>query len=1342
MKKDAKARIVRAVSGAEDSSGTPTHGDHGAGGDRCRAYWTFVRELNRILLAETDATRLFRRVCDILSGTPGCRAAGVALRETGEGPLEIAAFSANGEGDLPPPEWPSKADLLRCAGAAPDDDRPENSDACPDGVFRRIPNREADGMSGLLHRIVVDGTIRGALFAEVSPETAGDGDFRFLFRGLAEDIGRAFHRIEEADAFRENEARYRRLFDSMDLAWALHEIVRDADGLAVDCRFLDMNPAFERQTGLSARDLIGRTILEALPDTEPSWIERYGHVVETGETIHFEAWSRELDRCFDVTAYRPRPEQFAVLFGDVTARKEMEKALRRERDLLNRLMDTSPSGVVQADADGTVIYANRHAEEILGLEISASDCRTYDDPRWKIADLDGHPFPTENLPFQVVRRTGRPVFGVRHAVRWPGGKRKLLSVNAAPLLDSAGAFEGMVATVADITEAGRREIETRGMLDAARALLECETFEAAARRIFDACRAATGAISGYVALLSDTGAENEVLFLEAGGMPCNVNPELPMPVRGLRAEAYATGRVVYENDFMGSPWVGFMPPGHVRMRNVMFAPLTIDGIVRGVIGLANKPGDFDAEDARIAGAFGDMAAIGLRRVRQQDALRESEDRVRKKLAAIMEPDGDIGDLDLSDVLDTAAVQSLMDDFHRLTGIGVGIIDLSGTVLVATGWQDICTRFHRVHPETAANCMESDLEFSRSIPPDSFKLYRCKNNMWDMATPIMAGRRQIGNLFLGQFFFEDEVPDIGIFREQARRHGFDEDEYLAALDRVPRWSREKVRTVMTFYAKFAGMVSSLSHGNIQLSRTLSERDRLLEELRERDAKSRAIVDHLDIGIALVRPDMRVVEANRKMREWFPDLSPETAPFCFESIQPAPRNRVCDPCPIRRALADGRVHREEMSFRDETGDRHYRVTASPVFDAEKRVAAAIEMVEDITEQLVLERQFRQAQKMEAIGQLTGGVAHDFNNLLQIINGGTDLAMEDIAPGHPAREGLAEVAAAGERAARLVSQLLLFSRRQVMKPESLALNAVVSDLLKMLGRVIGEHIRIHWLPEKGAARVHADRGMMEQVLMNLCVNARDAMPDGGVLTIETRDVEIDAEYCAHHVWATPGRYGMLAVTDSGCGMDRAILDRIFEPFFTTKEVGRGTGLGLATVYGIVKQHGGMISAYSEPGAGSTFRIYLPLRDDGSTAAETTARADPGGGGETILLAEDDEMVLRLARRILARKGYAVLTAGNGAEALDIFRERAGEIDMVLLDVMMPEMGGREAFDRMRALRPDLKALFASGYSENAIHTNYVLEEGLALLQKPFAPADLLEAVRRTLDGSGADGSAGGRA
>jgi two-component system, cell cycle sensor histidine kinase and response regulator CckA len=381
--------------------------------------------------------------------------------------------------------------------------------------------------------------------------------------------------------------------------------------------------------------------------------------------------------------------------------------------------------------------------------------------------------------------------------------------------------------------------------------------------------------------------------------------------------------------------------------------------------------------------------------------------------------------------------------------------------------------------------------------------------------------------------------------------------------------------------------------------------------------------------------------------------------------------------------------------------------------------------------IQRQLLQAQKMEAVGQLAGGIAHDFNNILQALMGYTQMLLDEAAERGEPHEELKEIFKGTERAAALTRQLLAFSRRQVMRPEVLDLNAVIENILKMLRRVIGEHIRLEWIPGIRLGSVHADAGMLEQVLMNLCVNARDAMDAGGTLTIETMNVLIDSEYCESHAWATPGRFILLSVTDTGCGMDAGTLERMFEPFYTTKTEGKGTGLGLATVYGIIKQHEGNIIAYSEPGKGTTFKVYLPVCESQADVVGTLVEGVAGGGTETILLAEDDPNVRKLAKRILERAGYTVICAVDGPEAVMLFKEHADTIDLLLLDVVMPGLGGQEVLDRIRALRPDIPALFSSGYSENGIHTGFVLKAGLRLIQKPYRPSVLLRALREILDG-----------
>ncbi len=446
---------------------------------------------------------------------------------------------------------------------------------------------------------------------------------------------------------------------------------------------------------------------------------------------------------------------------------------------------------------------------------------------------------------------------------------------------------------------------------------------------------------------------------------------------------------------------------------------------------------------------------------------------------------------------------------------------------------------------------------------------------------------------------------------------------------------------------------------------------------------------------------------------------------------------------RTIMDGGIWKGRMVNKRKDGMLYTEeVTISPVVNGSGRIINFVAVKRDITEHLRLseendrlQEQFQQAQKLESIGRLAGGVAHDFNNMLGIILGYGEIVLANLHREDPLRENVRQMVEAGQRSAALTRQLLAFSRKQTLQPEVLDLNDLVRNLEKMLRRIIGEDIALELALADRIGRVSVDPAQIEQVILNLAVNARDAMPQGGRLLIETAAVDLNDAYTAKHPGTKPGKFVLLAVTDTGFGMNKETMSQIFEPFFTTKEKGRGTGLGLSIVYGIVKQSGGNIWVYSEPGQGTTFKIYLPQTDTiQERAVEKSFAGSPVGHGEHVLVVEDEEGLRKLMASLLSRMGYTVTLAANGGEALLLVEEKGLTPDLIITDVVMPNMSGKQLIDRLRRNQPQLKVLYMSGYTDNAIVHHGVLDPGTPFIQKPFSIHDLGTKVQDVLRGEGA--------
>ncbi len=819
---------------------------------------------------------------------------------------------------------------------------------------------------------------------------------------------------------------------------------------------------------------------------------------------------------------------------------------------------------------------------------------------------------------------------------------------------------------------------------------------------------------------------------------------------------------------------------------------------------------------------------------------------------------------LSAIIDAPAIQSMMDDFHSLTNIGIAILDLDGNVLVATGWQDICTKFHRVHPETAKNCLESDLELSNGVEPGTFRLYRCKNNMWDMATPIVLGGRKAGNLYLGQFLFDDETPDVEGFRRQARKHGFDEADYIAALERVPRWSRQTVNTVMGFYAKFAHLISDLGYKNFLLHQAVAEKTDLLTSLRESETKYRDLVENLNDVIYALDPDFTITYVSRPVTSVLGFAPEEILGKTFmDFIHPDDLDM------IRRGFADVLQHRlypSEYRIRAKDGGcRWVRTSSRPVtsagritgvqgvltditgkkeaeaslrqstqrfkkvFDSQtdaifvlnaenparvlecnaaaatvfgyapdemigtaidqlhvdeahrrtfqKELFAGVEaeghlnhfefvmkrkdgavfpsehsvfelkndagertgwvsIVRDLSERRQIENRLRQAQKMESIGNLAGGIAHDFNNILYPIVGMAELLMEDLPAGGPEYENAREILKAGERGGDLVKQILAFSRQSEHKMGPVRVQHVLKDVLKLSRAIIPANIEIGQDIQGDCGMVMADAAQIHQIAMNLITNAYHAVEaKSGKIVIRLKETRLNVDASATGA-LEPGPYAVLSVSDTGDGIDAAVKDRVFEPYFTTKEPGKGTGLGLAVVYGIIREHKGDIKIESEKGKGTTVTVYLPLKEKSAEAPFVQKAETLQTGSERILLVDDEEPIVRLERQMLERLGYAVTTRTGSAEALDAFRAHPERFDLVITDMTMPNMTGDRLAREVTSVRPGVPVIICTGFSERLDERKAAAAGVRGVLMKPVLRSEMARMVRSVLDAARASG------
>lgn len=675
---------------------------------------------------------------------------------------------------------------------------------------------------------------------------------------------------------------------------------------------------------------------------------------------------------------------------------------------------------------------------------------------------------------------------------------------------------------------------------------------------------------------------------------------------------------------------------------------------------------------------------------------------------------------ISELLDVPKLQAILDSLYEVSRIPSALIDLEGRILTGSGWQDICTKFHRVHPATERQCIESDRTIALGLQDRQTHVQiTCPQGLTDTATPLIIEGEHLANIFTGQLFLSE--PDRDFFRQQARILGFDEAAYLEAVDSVPVVPQEKLNENLSFIAQ---MTELLAMQGLTRLRSLE----VQESLRESEERLQQIINSALEGIIVYDKDFRYQLWNRYMEQLSGYSAAEViGKTPWELFPFLERAEIADR--LNRALSGEQVETIEFPFDlpnvGRTGWSDDK--CGPLRSAHGDVVGVIGTVRDITEHKKAEELMRQAMKMESVGRLAGGVAHDFNNLLTVIIGQTELALLDLQETDPLRHRLEQVAAAAERSSRITRQLLAFSRKEIIDPKPINVNHLIADTEKTLLRLIEEDINLNLRLAPDVWTIKIDPSQLDQILVNLAVNARDAMPEGGDLFIQTGNVELTEENCHYLHDSRPGEFVVLTISDSGTGMDTEVREHLFEPFYTTKG-DKGTGLGLATVYGVVRQNDGFINVYSELGQGTAFKIYFPRLEEAALRIKRETPTAHYGTG-TVLLVEDNDMVRTVTRSYLEQLGYSVIPASTPQAGIDICADPSRHIDIVLTDVVMPTMSGKEMIDRIAAVRPGLRALFMSGYTADHVAKRGVVEEGTHFIQKPFDLQTLSQKLHETL-------------
>ncbi|MEP0813273.1 MAG: GAF domain-containing protein [bacterium] len=1303
--------IRNRLSGLE--SDADVHAAAVARGLRANAILRINRAVHRISESGCPMAEFLRRACDAITSGGIFESASVWLLD-GRGELLGRASAPEG---APAPET---EDFAEAAGQMESGTDAAGAPEWP-GIASGRDVSVARGKGGAITiRATVEygDSIRGLLTLRTNDPNAGGDEEIGLVRDLAGEIAEAVHMFgvvrEREAAFQglvESERQKRLMMEQSIFGIGIHEIILDDDGEPCDYRFLYLNPAFETLTGVSPEWAVGKTVKEVIPGIENEWIQKYGKVALTGEPISFVNYSSQLKRWYEVSAFSQGPGLFTVVFADVT---ERERALAAEKRLMRayrvlsecnqRLVrESDPVALKQAFCDVIVEFG--------GYKLAMVGLREYDEnktirivahaglPAKFVESLDltwgegpkgegpsataiktGKPFISHDLPNDTRIAPWRDIieeFGLRALTALPlksnGNLIGSLSIGAG----EPDAFDD--SEIALLKELAGDLAYGINML---RIRKEREEADFRYRMLFET------SVSGFQlheVLYDENGKPYDTQIIDVNpaferilGLPrekavgrrvTEIYPDAPANWFDVFADVAITGEPKYVENY----W----PPLDRWYHLLVFTPMP-GHIAFNFVDITDKKRAEQAKE-RLLRAYRVLSLCNQQLVHETDSLS-----LKREFCRIIVEEGG----------------------YRLAWVGLKRDDANKTVQ-PVAWSGVEEGYL-----SKARISWADDEYGRG----------------PTGTAIRTGRTQIARI--------EESPDYSPWRELALSRGYKssiaiplewggcvigalniyaaepdafDDEEVALLSELGKDLTYGIHSLRAHAEKaiaeerFAKLFESMTDG-FALHKIIAD-----ENGRPVDSEFVDVNRAFETLTGLRREDV----VGRRFTEVFPKSLPGWIERCGKVAQTGESDRFEEYSEALGKWFDFTIYRPEPG--------HYAVILADVSERKR--------AED--EKAKLSEQLRQSQKLESVGLLAGGIAHDFNNLLTPIMGYADLALSELAPDNQLYQDLEEIKRAGERAAALVAQLLAFSRKQVLEVKVLDIDVIVNECTRMLSRLIGENIELRVFPGADGARIKADVNQIHQILINLAANSRDAIEGNGTIIVETAVKHLDDEYAKSHAEVTPGEYVMLSFHDTGKGMDKEQIDRIFEPFYTTKELGKGTGLGLATVYGIVKQHGGHIWVYSEPGRGTTFKVYFPRVYESMEAfAPCLGDIKSVKGAETVLVVEDSDIVRSLAVEILKKNGYTVLEAGHPDAAIEIAKSHRGPIDLLLTDTILPKMDGRQLYGEISKARPSIKVLYTSGYSQNVIAHSGVLEQNVAFLPKPYSVTTLLGKVRLVLD------------